>query len=442
MENGTKLCRTCGQELPATDEYFTRNSRYASFRPDCKKCRSRKAVQAQQTDPEAYAARMRKRKQLERSATGECSSDAAERIRTRQQDCCYYCGQHLWNKGELDHKVPLSRGGHNSPANRVWACLTCNRDKHDKTAREYLERRRQLGLPIALADFSDEEQDDDWELTEDLRAPRRREPSNRIKLVDKYFETIGAAAEFYGVKEITIQNWLHWLRFLPPAKRKELVREIEIRGLDYANGVVGTEEEEEKREEERKHRITIDDNDFSSTTDAAKHYGVREITIRNWIHWLKHLPTYKQRRKLIKEIRERERDYVEGVIGTEEEEDEKAQLAKERAKAVTEMEKQRQTQRKVAEEARARVQMVQDYERARWQGITVQELRDQREVAEKKKKREVNSIRAEEARLTRRDEKVDLRSEGGRCPMCFQFGGLEMTQEGRRKCKYCGAIRN
>jgi 5-methylcytosine-specific restriction endonuclease McrA len=38
---------------------------------------------------------------------------------------------------ELDHKIPLSRGGANTKANVVPACRSCNRTKYDRTPEEW-----------------------------------------------------------------------------------------------------------------------------------------------------------------------------------------------------------------------------------------------------------------------------------------------------------------
>lgn len=37
----------------------------------------------------------------------------------------------------MDHVVPLSRGGSNNKANKVGACVPCNREKGDMTLEEY-----------------------------------------------------------------------------------------------------------------------------------------------------------------------------------------------------------------------------------------------------------------------------------------------------------------
>lgn len=50
---------------------------------------------------------------------------------------CYYCRKRGGSL-EIDHKIPLSRGGTNKLDNLVTACKNCNRRKHDKTVEEFL----------------------------------------------------------------------------------------------------------------------------------------------------------------------------------------------------------------------------------------------------------------------------------------------------------------
>lgn len=53
---------------------------------------------------------------------------------------CYYCGEKLSGKFDVDHMTPLSRGGSNKIDNICIACETCNGRKNAKTAEEYLEK--------------------------------------------------------------------------------------------------------------------------------------------------------------------------------------------------------------------------------------------------------------------------------------------------------------
>ncbi|RPI64746.1 MAG: HNH endonuclease [Planctomycetaceae bacterium] len=59
-------------------------------------------------------------------------------VRGRDDEICQYCGQHDAS-GEVDHVLPLSRGGNDMLENLVWACPECNRLKGDKTPREFIK---------------------------------------------------------------------------------------------------------------------------------------------------------------------------------------------------------------------------------------------------------------------------------------------------------------
>lgn len=49
---------------------------------------------------------------------------------------CFYCGSSF--KVELDHVIPLSRGGYHSIGNLVSACRSCNASKNDRLITEWL----------------------------------------------------------------------------------------------------------------------------------------------------------------------------------------------------------------------------------------------------------------------------------------------------------------
>lgn len=48
---------------------------------------------------------------------------------------CFYCGAK--SKVELDHVIPISKGGTHSIGNLVAACISCNRSKGAKTIMEW-----------------------------------------------------------------------------------------------------------------------------------------------------------------------------------------------------------------------------------------------------------------------------------------------------------------
>lgn len=63
-------------------------------------------------------------------------------IKSRDNFICSYCGR-FDTRGEVDHILPLNRGGTDALYNLVWACKRCNREKGDKTLREWVKSSMQ-----------------------------------------------------------------------------------------------------------------------------------------------------------------------------------------------------------------------------------------------------------------------------------------------------------
>lgn len=58
----------------------------------------------------------------------------------RDNYTCQYCGA-VGGKLEVDHILPFSKGGSDSLENLTTSCRKCNRQKHDKSAEEFLKWR-------------------------------------------------------------------------------------------------------------------------------------------------------------------------------------------------------------------------------------------------------------------------------------------------------------
>lgn len=58
-------------------------------------------------------------------------------VRARDKYTCLYCGEIMPDRLEVDHIMPRSRNGSNSPSNLVAACHDCNQEKGNKTATEF-----------------------------------------------------------------------------------------------------------------------------------------------------------------------------------------------------------------------------------------------------------------------------------------------------------------
>lgn len=58
-------------------------------------------------------------------------------VKKRDLSQCQYCGE-FTDDGELDHVIPLSRGGTDAIDNLVWACKQCNRSKHNRMPDDFV----------------------------------------------------------------------------------------------------------------------------------------------------------------------------------------------------------------------------------------------------------------------------------------------------------------
>lgn len=61
-------------------------------------------------------------------------------IKRHHGDICHYCGNYAPN-GQVDHILPLTKGGTDAVDNLVWSCEQCNQAKGDKTVEEWMQTR-------------------------------------------------------------------------------------------------------------------------------------------------------------------------------------------------------------------------------------------------------------------------------------------------------------
>ena len=55
-----------------------------------------------------------------------------EKVLSKTDGRCFYCGELLRTHWHVDHFIPKSRGGDDSLLNYVAACPSCNLQKHDR----------------------------------------------------------------------------------------------------------------------------------------------------------------------------------------------------------------------------------------------------------------------------------------------------------------------
>jgi 5-methylcytosine-specific restriction endonuclease McrA len=73
-----------------------------------------------------------------RLAEGSFSREDIELKYQEQSGCCKWCNVELNGKYNIDHVVPIAKGGTNYPDNLVLACEHCNKSKGAKMLDEWL----------------------------------------------------------------------------------------------------------------------------------------------------------------------------------------------------------------------------------------------------------------------------------------------------------------
>ena len=133
----SKKCSACGNILPANKfNRCVRNPDWLSNK--CKDCTSLFAQEWKRKNPER-AKRMSLRSRLIRRCPGSRVNDRdIAVIRAAQHDHCACCRMNLKGRGEIDHIVPVSRGGGGSRRNLQLLCGPCNRSKGARDANDFM----------------------------------------------------------------------------------------------------------------------------------------------------------------------------------------------------------------------------------------------------------------------------------------------------------------
>lgn len=192
-----KQCTKCGETKPL-DQFYKQNECRGGRRPDCKTCfyaackarlrpgqgaeysrrfRERnpssdrkyyeknrhvlipKMVEYNRRNKEAYLAKMRawrkanpekvqvwvrnRRAKLKGLSGSHTLADILAMMNI-QRGKCVYCRCDITKSYQVDHIVPVARGGSNDKSNLQLLCRTCNLDKRDKDPLEYQRERGML----------------------------------------------------------------------------------------------------------------------------------------------------------------------------------------------------------------------------------------------------------------------------------------------------------
>ncbi len=136
----TQQCKKCGEVLPLDRDHFG-SQRNGNFRGQCRKCMAARTREWARLNPKRIAQREERRQELNR---GFAITDELKRKLLREQrSVCALCGSAIANLREcdVDHLLPLAKGGTNLESNLVASHRQCNKEKHAKTLREYVAWR-------------------------------------------------------------------------------------------------------------------------------------------------------------------------------------------------------------------------------------------------------------------------------------------------------------
>ena len=92
-------------------------------------------------NPEKERAKKLRRRARKAGAAGNCTVEQLKARFDYYGNKCYNCGSD--EKLHADHRIPLSRGGSNHPANIIPLCRSCNSSKGTKTETEFKSQTQQ-----------------------------------------------------------------------------------------------------------------------------------------------------------------------------------------------------------------------------------------------------------------------------------------------------------
>ena len=147
---GAKCINPLGPLLPATNEYFSRdkgNSDGLHFY--CKVCQRalkkeyddknrdqsrKKSLEYYRNNRERYRDNSRRYRIRKYQLGGKFTHKQLDELYKSQKGLCKYCGVFVGLAFDLDHIVPLSKGGTSAIENMAITCGKCNRSKRNNTS--------------------------------------------------------------------------------------------------------------------------------------------------------------------------------------------------------------------------------------------------------------------------------------------------------------------
>jgi len=152
-EPQTKTCSTCRESKPVESFYLRRNrqggrarqgnckacskAKHKRWRDENKKHLSNYSSQWYKDNQDARLVRGSRRRGMVSRAKGKFTKQQWQARLEYHGHQCRYCRR--TGPMQIEHMIPLSRGGANFPSNLVPACKGCNTKKGTRTYFEFME---------------------------------------------------------------------------------------------------------------------------------------------------------------------------------------------------------------------------------------------------------------------------------------------------------------
>jgi len=141
-----KRCPGCEQILPRT-AYRQNKTTPDGLHHICRECSTQRDQERKLTNPDKYrklkrAAKRRRRARKRKNGTAPYRE---EDVFAASDYMCVYCGAPA---EEIEHFIPIARGGADAPWNVVATCVACNRGPGGKHTRDPIEFLISRGIHI------------------------------------------------------------------------------------------------------------------------------------------------------------------------------------------------------------------------------------------------------------------------------------------------------
>jgi len=148
----SKACTKCGEHKPATREFFGSTPK-GNLRGACRTCQNKVSKKYAKDNPESVRCRARNRHQ--QNDGWKPTDELKHQLFHEQDGCCALCCEPMNEADVLDadclqveHLLPVSKGGGHEDSNLVLSHRTCNQEKAAKTIAELIAWRARVGLPF------------------------------------------------------------------------------------------------------------------------------------------------------------------------------------------------------------------------------------------------------------------------------------------------------